>query len=122
MSDSVSETESLRVVEFATSSIKSSEWHWNVFWSGQGADDDPACEKLGDGPFRTEEGWIHRNWTVGGQTQVDEAKLELSVDGYLVDTVDFPCDGDPSRAFRTGAVIQFFTLYYELEKLEAIIS
>jgi hypothetical protein len=87
-----------------------------ISWTRQGAEAPHQCGKLGDGPWRTADGWIH--WNLTQAEDVTEAKLILggSGGGY---TVEFPTS---PRTVKTGGVIQFFTPYFDLDTLTATIQ
>ncbi len=89
----------------------------SLVWGRQGADDDPECDKIGDGPYRTADGWIH--WVVTQASGVTDAELVLggSGGGY---TVNFPVD---DRAYKpegpVGPMIHFFPPYFDVNTLTA---
>ena len=82
-----------------------------VAWTpGQGVDSED-CTLVGDGP-RTEDGWLHFVLT-GNNSGVTAARLELSGTGTGVYY--------PEEDLPTNGSLQFFTPYYELDGLVAIV-
>jgi len=74
-------------------------------WDGQGSDS-LRCDKLGDSPERTEDGWIH--WIVTQADGVTEAELVLGGSGSGT--------YDPTKY---GPVVEFFTPYVDVNTLKA---
>jgi hypothetical protein len=77
----------------------------SLVWDGQGSDSE-QCDKLGESPERTEDGWIH--WIVTQADNVTEAELVLGGSGSGT--------YDPTKY---GSVIEFFTPYFDVDTLEA---
>jgi len=92
--------------------VSTTDWDGEIEWDGQGSGDDPECEKVGDGP-RTEAGWLHFVLT-GNNSNVTEAILELGGTGdgiYL-----------PEEELPTNGSLQFFTPFYDLDGLTAVVK
>ena len=76
-------------------------------WDGQGSDS-LRCDKLGESPERTEEGWIH--WIVTQASGVTEAELELGGSG-----------SGTYQPTKYGPVVEFFTPYFDVKTLTAFL-
>ena len=79
----------------------------SIEWNGQGSDS-LRCEKLGEGDFRTADGWMH--WILTGASNVTKAELTLGGSG----------EGtyDPTKY---GSVVEFFTPFFPVDGLTATI-
>jgi hypothetical protein len=64
------------------------------------------CEKLGESPERTEDGWIH--WIVNQASGVTAAELVLGGSG-----------SGTYAPTKYGPVVEFFTPYFDVDDLEA---
>jgi hypothetical protein len=74
-------------------------------WDGQGSDS-LDCEKLGESPERTEDGWIH--WIVTQASGITEAELVLGGSG-----------SGKYAPTKYGPVVEFFTPYFDVDTLTA---
>lgn len=77
----------------------------SLVWDGQGSDS-LHCEKLGESPERTADGWIH--WIVTQAGGITEAELVLGGSG----------SGEFAPT-KYGPVVEFFTPYFDVEALTA---
>jgi hypothetical protein len=93
---------------FAISTMAVTDWDGSKVWDGQGSDS-LRCDKLGESEERTADGWIH--WIVTSASGITEAELVLS--GTGVGTYE------PTKY---GPVVEFFTPYFELDGLTAVLS
>ena len=82
-------------------------WDGCIGWNGQGSDS-LRCDKIGEGP-RTDEGWIH--WVVTSAKDVTAAELVLGGSG----------SGAYEIYERHGGTIHFFTPYFDVTTLTAIL-
>jgi hypothetical protein len=78
---------------------------YSIEWDGQGSDS-LRCDKLGESPERTADGWIH--WIVTSASGITEAELELGGSGSGIYS--------PSKY---GPVVEFFTPYFDVDTLAA---
>ncbi len=78
---------------------------YSQMWEGQGSDS-LDCDKLGESPERTADGWIH--WIVTQGSDVTEAELVLGGSGNGT--------YEPSKY---GPVVEFFTPYFDIDTLTA---
>ena len=76
-------------------------------WDGQGSDS-LRCDKLGESPERTADGWIH--WIVTQGPGVTEAELVLGGSG-----------SGTYEPTKYGPVVEFFTPYFDVATLTAIL-
>jgi len=93
-------------------------WGGSKAWTGQGSNSE-ACWKVGDGPYRTEDGWIH--WVLTQSTGVTTAELVINEDELDEYVVGFPSLINPPDAIRHGGAIQFFTPYFDIATLTATV-
>lgn len=77
----------------------------SVDWDRQGSDS-LRCDKLGESPERTEDGWIH--WIVTQASGVTEAELKLGGSG-----------SGTYAPTKYGPVLEFFTPYFDVDALTA---
>ena len=77
----------------------------NLPWDGQGSDS-LRCDKLGESPERTADGWIH--WIVTQATGVTQAELVLGGSG-----------SGTYAPTKYGPVVEFFTPYFDVDTLTA---
>jgi hypothetical protein len=77
----------------------------SLVWDGQGSGS-LQCDKLGESPERTEDGWIH--WIVTQASGVTKAELVLGGSGSG--------KYDPTKY---GPVVEFFTPYFDVDTLTA---
>ena len=97
VSDPVSETESLRVVEFAVSE----DFEETADWNQKQGIDSYRCDKQGESPERTADGWMH--WIVNQASGITQAELVLGGSGE-----------GTYQPTKYGSVVEFFTPYYDL--------
>jgi len=80
---------------------------FSLEWDGQGSDS-LRCDKLGESPERTADGWIHWIVTQGGGITEAELVLGGSGSGTYAPT-------------KYGPVVEFFTPYFDVDTLTAIL-
>jgi hypothetical protein len=94
------------VLSFALGSVTmASSLSNSLVWDGQGSDS-LRCDKLGESPERTADGWIH--WIVTQASGITEAELVLGGSG-----------SGTYAPTNYGPVVEFFTPYFDVETLTA---
>jgi hypothetical protein len=78
---------------------------YKLEWTGQGSGS-LRCDMLGDGPYRTEAGWIH--WIVTQASGITEAELVLGGTG-----------SGTYAPTKMGSTLEFFTPYFDIDGLTA---
>jgi uncharacterized repeat protein (TIGR02543 family) len=81
-----------------------------ITWAGQGSNA-LKCELIGTSEELNEDGWIH--WVLIGTKGVNDAELVLGGSGSGT---------DPYEPTKYGSVLQFFTPYFDLDTLTAVVN